>query len=353
MEFTKRIENSLQCICPWRRNSHRRWNNHFYQITQPALFYTNKSNNPFELLKNECVSTQKLEEIDMCLHIPLLNVKYDDFKATDGFIRAIEKVLKNSDLESIQKSFEKYGDYIAEDVDIGGSLKIKSTWSKDRKLIKQNLVILKANLYWVNDHIFSGNSNIFSQVSFNNIFIIEDMDGRRITSGHGLKAWMEEVYEHKRVHVIAYNKIVPTYTLLKDKLMQEIFKICGKLHEVNIESNIVPYIANSPIPENLDHWIKSESSSILYLCYWINNLYFHYGLTVLQDCVNYGLEVVLEFLEIPEISILDKSYIYLRKLFSKKEAFTLANSIRIDEINVTEILFLTESLTNLHPLFDN
>ncbi|CAG8512816.1 28476_t:CDS:10, partial [Gigaspora margarita] len=324
----------------------------FNQIKQQhhTLFYTNKSSNPFELLKNECVSTQKLEEIDICLHIPLFNVKCDDFKPTDRFLRAIEEVLKTPDRKSIQKVFEKYGDYIAKDVDVGGALRIKSKWPKDRQSIMQDLDILKANLHWI---IFSGNSNVFSQVPFNNIFTIEDMDGQRITSGYELKVWMEEVYEHKKVHVIAYNKIVPVYTLLKDELKQEIFKICGKLHEINIEPNIVPYISNRPIPENLEHWIKSESSPILYLCHWINSLYFHYGLTVLQDCVRHGLEVALEFLEIPEISILDKSYMFLRKPLNKKEAFTIANKIRIDDINATEIPFLMESLTNLHPIFDN
>ncbi|CAG8518019.1 1523_t:CDS:2 [Racocetra fulgida] len=294
----------------------------FHKITQPALFYTNKSYNPFERLNNECVSTSKLEEIDMCLHIPLLNIKYGNFKAVDGFLKAIEEVLKNPDQKSVQKVFEKYGDYIAEDVDIGGALRIKSTWPKDRKLIIYDLDILKANLYWINDHIFSGNSNVFGQVPFNNIFTIEDMDGQKITSGHELKAWMEEVYEHKREHVIAFKKIVPTYTLLENKLKQKIFKVCGKLHEVNIEPKIVPHIANSLIPESLNDWIKSE-------------------------------KVALEFLEIPEISLLDKSYMYLRQPFSKKEAFTLANHIRIDDINATAIPFLAESLTNLHPIFYN
>ncbi|RIB11045.1 hypothetical protein C2G38_136412 [Gigaspora rosea] len=181
----------------------------------------------------------------MWLHIPLLNVKYDDFKPTDRFLRAIEEVLKTQDQKSIQKVFKKYGDYIAKDVDIGGALKIKSSWANDRQSIMEDLDILKANLHWINNHIISGNSNVFSQVPFNNIFTIEDMDGQRITSGHELKAWMEEVYEHKKLHIIAYNKIVPAYTLLKDELKQEIFKICGKLHEINIEPNIVPYTVNS------------------------------------------------------------------------------------------------------------
>ncbi|KAF0532416.1 kinase-like protein [Gigaspora margarita] len=52
---------------------------------QPVQIYTNKSSNPFEILKNESISAQKLDEIDICLHVLLLNIKYENFKIADGF----------------------------------------------------------------------------------------------------------------------------------------------------------------------------------------------------------------------------------------------------------------------------
>ncbi|KAF0541056.1 kinase-like protein [Gigaspora margarita] len=318
---------------------------------QPAQIYTNESANPFEILKNKCVSIQELEKIDICLHIPLLNVEYENFKIADGFIKAIEEVLNNPDQKSIQKIFEKYGDYITKKVVIGGALRIKSKYPKDRKSIMEDFDILKASLYWINEQIFSGTSNLFSQVSYGNSFTIEDMNNQRITSLHELKVWMEDIYEYRKGYVIAFNEIIPTHTLLKDEIKQEIIKVCGKLREVKIEHMIVPYITNAPNPVYLNNW--AENSPIIHLCHWINNLYLHFGLMVQQNSLKYGSEIALEFLEIPEICKSDlKSYMYLRQP-SKGEAFTLVNLINIDNFDIKKVPFLTESLTKLHPIFDN
>ncbi|CAG8437804.1 9685_t:CDS:2, partial [Scutellospora calospora] len=327
------------------------------QLGQIYTIYTNKPSNIFENLKNECVSIQNLEEIDICLHIPLLNIDYENFKISDEFVKTIEEILKNPDQKSIrgalQKAFEKYGDYIAKKVIIGGALRIKSAWPKDRKSLIQDFDILKANLHWISDQIISGKSNVFGQVPYDNIFRIEDTNNpnnRKIISGHELKSWMEDFYGQNKGHVIAFNEIIPTYTLLKDEIKQEIIKVCGELRNIDYEHKIVPYITNNPIPEP-ESW--TESSPMIYLCHWINDLHFNYGLTVQQSRIRHGLEIALEFLDIPEICLLDKSYMHLRQPISKKEAFTLANHIKIDDINVTEIPFLAESLTNLHPIFDN
>ncbi|CAG8627930.1 24359_t:CDS:2, partial [Dentiscutata erythropus] len=321
--------------------------------------YKNKSSNPFDILKNRSVSKQILEEINICLHVRLLNVEYKNFEVSNGFSREIEDVLKNQDKESIrkalQKTFEKYGDYIPTNVVIGGALRIKSACPKDRMSFMQDIETLKANLYWVNEQIFSGHSNIFDKIPFDNIFTIEDLDSnQRITSGLELEAWMEEFYEHKKGYVIAFNEIIPAYTLLKDEIKQEIIKVCGRLQRVNIEHMIVPYIIKTPIPDDLNNWTKKKNSPIIYLCHWISNLYFQYGLIIQQNNIRHGLEVAIDFLEIPEICLLDKSYMYLRQPLNKKEAFILANRIKIDNINLAEIPFLAESLANNdHPILDD
>ncbi|CAG8801703.1 2137_t:CDS:2, partial [Racocetra persica] len=237
------------------------------EMKQYVQIYTNIPSNPFDILKNESVSIQKLEEIDICLHIRLLKIEYKNFEISEGFSKAIEDVLKNHDEKSIrkalQKVFEKYGDYIPKEVVIGGALRIKSACPKDRKSFMQDIDTLKANLYWVNDQIFLGKSNIFDKIPFDNIFTIEDLDnGQRITSGHELMVWMEEFCEYKRGYIIAFNEIVPAYTFLNDEIKQEIIKACGRLQGTNIE-HIVPHITNSPIPDNLNNW--TNSSPIIYL----------------------------------------------------------------------------------------
>ncbi|CAG8543249.1 32951_t:CDS:2, partial [Racocetra persica] len=325
-----------------------------HKAKQSIQIYTNISSNPFDILKNECISNQM--SVDICLHIRLLDVEYEKYTISDGFIRNIEEILKNPDQKSVRKAlqetFEKYGDYIAEKIVIGGALKIKSACLKDRKSLLQDIDTLKACVYWVNDHIVSGNPNIFSHVPFNNIFIAEDMnDNQRITSGHELKAWIEGFYEHKKGYVIAFGKIVPIYTLLKDEIKQEIIKVCGMPQNIDKKLMIVPYITNSQNPKDLNNWAKN--SPLIHLCHWTNNLCFHYGLNIQQNNIKHGLEIALEFLGIPELYLLDKSYMYLRRPSNKQDAFTLANQIKIDDINVKEIPFLTESLTSFHPIFDN
>ncbi|KAF0429942.1 kinase-like protein [Gigaspora margarita] len=327
------------------------------EVKQHAQIYTNLPNNPFDILKNESVSAQILEEIDICLHIRLLNIEYKNFEISDKFNRAIEDVLKNQEEISIrtalQKIFEEYGDYIPTKVVIGGALRIKSAYPKDRMSFLQDIETLKANLYWANDQIFSGKSNIFDKIPFDDIFTVEDMDNnQRITSGQELVDWMEEFYEHKKGYVIAFKEIIPVYTLLKIDLQQEIIKVCGKFQNINIEHMIVPYITNSLIPENLSIWTKN--APIIYLSHWISNLYLHYGLIIQQNNIRHGLEVAIDYLEMPEICLLDKSYMYLQQPLNKKEAFIQANRIKIDNINVAEIPFLAVSLTNSdHPIFDN
>ncbi|CAG8679132.1 9889_t:CDS:2, partial [Cetraspora pellucida] len=327
------------------------------EVKQHVQIYTNIPRNPFDVLKNEkSVSVQKLEEIDICLHIRILKIEYKNFERSEGFNRAIDDILKIQEENSIQKVlqnfFEKYGDYVSKKVVIGGALRIKSVCPKDRKLLMKDIDILKANLYWANDQIFSGKSNLFSKISFDNIFTIEDTDNRQIiTSGHDLIAWMEEFYEYKRGYVIEFNEIVPTYTFLNDEIRQKMDKVCGQLQGSNIEHIIVPYITNSPIPDDLNSWV--EDSPMIYLCHWINNLYFSYGLIIRQNSIIHGLEVAIDFLEIPEICLLDTSYMYLRQPHNKKEAFILANRIKMDSFNIAEIPFLTESLTNSdHPIFN-
>ncbi|CAG8641001.1 40810_t:CDS:10 [Gigaspora margarita] len=227
---------------------------------------------------------------------------------------------------ALQKIFEKYDDYIAKEVIIGGALSIKSICPKDRKSNLHDFDILKANFYWINDQIITGQTNVFSQVSYDNIFTIKDMnDDKRITTGYELKAWIKDIFEHQKGYIIAFNKIIPANTLLKNEIKQEIIRVCGKFQYVDNERMIVPYIANFPISEFLNNWIY-ESSPTIYLCHWINDLY---------------------------IFIMDKSYMYLRQPISKKDAFTLANHIKFDKVNITKIPFLAESLTNLHPIFDN
>ncbi|CAG8479503.1 20802_t:CDS:2 [Cetraspora pellucida] len=322
------------------------------EVKQHVQIYTNI---PFDILKNISVSVQKLEEIDICLHIRILNIEYKNFEISEGFSRAIDNILKNQEnsiQKVLQKFFEKYGDYVTKKVVIGGALRIKSASPKERKLLVKGIDILKANLYWANDQIFSGKSNIFGKISFDNIFTIEDTDNKqRITSGHDLMVWMEELYEYKRGYVIEFNEIVPTYTFLNDEIRQKMDKVCGGLQSSNIEHIIVPYITNSSIPDDLNRWAKD--SPMIYLCHWINNLYFHYGLIIQQNNIIHGLEVAMNFLEIPEICLLDTSYIHLRQPLNKKEAFILANCIKMDNFNITEIPFLTESLTNnVHPIFN-
>ncbi|KAF0561973.1 hypothetical protein F8M41_014565 [Gigaspora margarita] len=180
-----------------------------YKVKQHAQIYTNESTNPFEIL---FVSIQELEEIDICLHIQLLNVEYENFKIADGFIKAIEKV---------------------------GALRIKSKYPKERTSIMEDFDILKASLYWINEQIFSVTSNLFSQVSYGNCFTKEDMNNQKITSLCELKVWMEDIYEYKKGYVIAFNEIIPTHTLLNDEIKQEIIKVCVKLREVKIEHMIV------------------------------------------------------------------------------------------------------------------
>ncbi|KAF0501370.1 kinase-like protein [Gigaspora margarita] len=317
--------------------------------------YTNRT--PASQLKSGSVSFNwDTDEIGARLHISLLEVEYRNARILDEFTKIVNEAFKKPYQESIritlQKIFQKYGEYVAQNVDIGGALMIKPASDEDKGTFSQNIEILKAHIYWTYDQIISGKPNVFDQIKFNN-FIMEDVQKRnaeRIDTGYKLSEWMKNFYEHKNGYVISYNRIIPVFSLFEDKIKQNIHKAFGdrKLNDKPI-TGFIPHMLEFDV-KDLNSWISY--SQIIHLCGWVNDLYLHHGLIIHPFKLEYGLEPAIEFIGMPNVRSYNDSYMYLYLPSSKKEAFALKNLIKIDN---SKIPFLSKMLTNdsIHPIFDN
>ncbi|CAG8493781.1 15574_t:CDS:2, partial [Racocetra fulgida] len=315
--------------------------------------YTNRNrvNLANLLLSRSNVSSNKdAEEISIRLHIPLIQVEYINSKATDKFIEIIKEALNEKDQESISKAldnvFKKYGEFIAQSVDIGGALIVQPI--SHESLSQEDMENLKAHIYWTYDQIMTGNPNVFDQVQFNN-FKMMDANNQKIISEYGLEAWMKNFYDHKEGYVISYNRFVPVYTLFDHELKQNLRKYLEKFDENPINKEFISNMNNFE-KKNLNTWISRSPK--IHLCDWVNNLHLRYGLTIQPCKMGRGLEVAIKFIEIPDIRQYSNSYMRLLQPSSKREAFTLANCIKLDNVDVP---FLPEKLIDdsFHPIFDH
>ncbi|KAF0418301.1 kinase-like protein [Gigaspora margarita] len=322
--------------------------------TEILRIYTNKT--PASPLKIGSVSfNQDTEEIGIRLHITLLEVEYRNPKISDEFTKVINEALNKPDQESIHSSlqeiFKRYGEYIAQNVDIGGALTVKLASDEDDETLSKEIEILKAHIYWAYDQIISGKPNVFDQVQFNN-FIMEDAqksNTEKIDTGHKLMSWMKNFYEDKNGYVISYNRIIPVYSLFEDEIKQSIHKALGirKLNKKPMK--LIPHMLEFKV-RDLNTWISR--SQLIHLCSWVNDLYLHHGLIIHPCKIERGLEPAIEFIGIPNVRSYNNSCMCLQLPSSRREAFALKNLIKFND---SKIPFLSENLANnsIHPLFDN
>ncbi|CAG8663261.1 12060_t:CDS:2 [Cetraspora pellucida] len=310
---------------------------------------------PTNTLKNKSIlpTSPNIEENHIRIHIPLLQIEYKNQIVTNEFTEIIEKELKRPDQsfvrETLQDIFEKYGEYIVQNIDIGGALTVKSSFDDDLSLL-QEIEILKAQLYWVYDDVVLGKVNVFNKVPFNDHFILKDAhnNDQRILYGYELKSWMKDYYENKNGYIISYNKIIHAYNLLKDEVKQNVKNALECSYERTIK--FIPHM-NHYDDKDLITWISS--SKTIYLRDWVENLHLQYGLVIQPCAIGRGFEIAVEFIGIPDAHKCNNSYMHLRQPSNKKEAFTLTN--RIEFNNDTNFLFLAKKLANEnpHPIFDN
>ncbi|RIB25239.1 kinase-like domain-containing protein [Gigaspora rosea] len=261
-----------------------------------------------------------------------------------------KETLDNRDQESVRKDldsvFKKYGEFIAQSVEIGGALIIKLT---SYESFSQNIENIKAHVYWAYDQIITGKPNVFDQVRFNN-FTMKDANNQTIIiSGHELKNWMKKFYDHKDGYVISYNRIIRVYSLFNYEINQNLRNNLENFNENPVNTEFIPDMNNFD-NKDLNTWISC--SPPIHLCDWVNNLRLRYGLTVQPCKIGRGQEVAIDFIKIPDIRSYNNSYMRLRQPSSKKEAFILTNNIKFND-NDIEIPFLPEKLDdNFHPIFD-
>ncbi|CAG8776784.1 12935_t:CDS:1 [Racocetra fulgida] len=196
-------------------------------VKKDMRVYTNRIPTNTLISKSVLRSSHNIEENHIRIHIPLLQIEYRNQIVTNEFTEVIEEALKRSDQisvhETLQNIFEKYGEYIVQNIDIGGALTVKSSLDDDLS-ISPVIEILKAQVYWVYDDVISGKVNVFDRIPFNDHFILKDAhnNDKRILYGYELKSWMEEYYENKNGYIISYNKVIPAYNLLKDEIKKNV-----------------------------------------------------------------------------------------------------------------------------------
>ncbi|CAG8499579.1 3562_t:CDS:2 [Racocetra persica] len=300
--------------------------------------YTNNSQ-ASQLKSMSLISSTKIKEISIQLHIPLLQIEYGS-KVTDEFAEKIEDALRIAEQESDCKvlfgSLKEYGEFIAQRIEIGGALMVEY----NSRL--QDIEMLKAHVYWAYDQVMSGKPKIFDQVKFDNFTMTGANDNQKITSDHELKDWMKTFYEYNKGYVISYNKIIPACRLLNNEIKQKLRKVLEKFHDDKtrqfLEKFNDPFIREY-IPNmgeqfkkcDINDWIPCLQK--IHLCDWVNNLRLRHGLTIKPSRIGRGTDVAINFTRIPESRSL--------------KAITLKNRIKFND---NKIPFLSD---NFHPIFDD
>ncbi|CAG8536005.1 16775_t:CDS:2 [Racocetra fulgida] len=278
-------------------------------------------------------------------------------QVTDEFAEKIEDALsiaeQGSDCKVLFGLLKDYGEFIAQRIEIGGALMVEYNSYNSRL---QDIEILKAQVYWAYDQVMSGKPNAFDQVKFDNFTMTDANDNKKITSGHELKDWMKNFYEHNKGYIISFNKIIPACRLLNNEIKQNLRKVLEKFHDDKTRQFLEKF--NDPlireyIPNMEEQFTKCDINDWIsclqkiHLCDWVNNLRLRHGLTIKPTRIGRGPDVVINFTRIPESRSLSNSYMYLQKPSSKKEVFTLKNRIKFSDNNIP---FLSD---NFHPIFDD
>ncbi|CAG8618957.1 27397_t:CDS:2, partial [Racocetra persica] len=203
----------------------------------------------------------------------------------------------------------EYGEFIIQNVDIGGVLMISH---KDGQSLSQDIEILKTQIYWTYDHINNGIPNVFNKIPFSNHFTLkveqkddeQRDDEQKIVTGQQLMTLMDDLC------------LIPHIAGFDDK-------------DLNACKDLNTWALNLP--------------KIIYVI----------GLTIQSPNIRHGQRAVVDFIKIPEVYTLNTSYMHLRQPASKRKAFTLTHRIKLN--TAIRIPFLSKKTTddNFHPLFDS
>ncbi|CAG8467967.1 9115_t:CDS:2 [Acaulospora colombiana] len=331
------------------------------EASEKVSFYQCDIDTPFRELKKSGISSmmnKDLYEINIRMHIPLLEISYSGSNIMEDFIKILKRALEKSDVDEARKSvrdiFDEYGDYIAKNVIVGGALSIKINNIRNSQTTLSNLDILRTHFYWVKEHLQYGKPNVFDQVSLNHISELVDSNDRAeiISTGQELTRWMKDFYEHKKSYIISYKEIDTTFSLLENDIKQQIITLFGIQPEIPHIGIIIPHVLNAGEYENIEQW--TGYSYFNNLSHWVDELLLCHGLKIELMKIGFGSDKIVEFRKLPKFELLNNKYMSLKKLSTKKEEFLITNCIKVGSYDLEKYPFLDKKTPNgiFQPSFD-
>ncbi|CAG8749460.1 4021_t:CDS:1, partial [Dentiscutata heterogama] len=153
------------------------------------------------------------------LHFPTASVSYKG-DVNEQFIQEIKNVLDSSNDDEkkkvlLRKMFNEWGNFIVNDVTIGGAVTIKN-WSK---ISEENKSRLKTYIQWGVDYAKGGKSPVFNDASLSDFPQFETSKKNMKTIGEFYE-WLKDIYNYRCAEIISYENLRHSYTSLDDDLVK-------------------------------------------------------------------------------------------------------------------------------------
>ncbi|CAG8496949.1 11681_t:CDS:2 [Dentiscutata heterogama] len=263
------------------------------------------------------------------LIIPVLKITYNG-NPLDSFKAYVEKSSKA----------ELFQQFLAETILVGGGLIIKN--ASDFKN-KSKLDILKARIIWIIDEIshahkyknpFGKNSENFSE--------LYDLDNNPLLDEKQLSDYVNQLFSYEKFSVIAYEKVIPSFTRLDKQLRESIIASHNMSMDwfASINKRLVPGITSFHKEQDIDDWLIN--SIAINLPYLIKKYHMENGLLITQNGLTFSKEKAIEFLCEPEFNFSETTSL---KIFHIKNSIDLL--MNINRINTEKQLFQNDPFIDL------
>ncbi|CAG8485705.1 21176_t:CDS:2 [Cetraspora pellucida] len=249
------------------------------------------------------------------------NIEHPSDYLPREYLKLIIPVLKITYVGNLLNSFKSYAEksdinelcqhFLAETVLVGGGLIIRNASNfKD----KSKLDILKAHMIWTIDKTSLKHKY---KKSFEK------------TSGD----YVNQLFSYEKFSVIAYEKVIPAFTKLDEKLLNS--------HEIpadwsaSINKRLVPGITSFHKEQDINYWLINNITTNL--PNWIEKYHMENGLLVTQNGLKCSKEKAIEFLCEPEFKFIESTSLKMFHIKNQIELLMNINRIDINEKQVFEI----------------
>ncbi|UZO27050.1 uncharacterized protein OCT59_019259 [Rhizophagus irregularis] len=253
-----------------------------------------------------CINSEENDlKIDTCINFPIAEIIYNG-DLLESFIE------KNFDNE--KKSRELYGDFFARRVLTGGQLFIIDFNSATPTQIDT----LKFYLYCVyNLAKYPTDFQFSSLFTLNTLPKLVTLDGKKLNTHEELTSWMNNLYQKKMVNIISYDELVPISRSERDTSLEdgdEIFK------------EIQPGVANFEEKLSLEEWVGDVTNDNLIS--WTKDFNLFQGFIINKNNeMLLSKKIPVDFIEIPKITLSNKSYLKIIKPSTELEFTLVSNNI--------------------------